>query len=489
MPDLGNLSVALTCIKTLDSDTQLDSGSLESAAVKTLVVKDSNWEGAAEKSIRVFRRNHHRGVSKKGPNGKSLDDYVRAWVQTKMDAGLPNSRCFLPFLVAAKKSVECLVCHSFIYPDEGISCSVRTCERVYHLVCAKKHFHVSSTRKFKCPQHACFRCSQKFDWRCVRCTIASHYKCSPWPNKVIHFIDQPRRAVCWRHETNWRLDKKHMDRTSDIEEVFGRLPIPYIDEEFKIDLTWKDLMVNKLEPPPYVHIRRNVYLVKKKRGGGDIDVGCTNCSSTCCEDCMCRVQCISCSRACHCPDSCTNRPFRREKKIKIVKTQLCGWGVEAVEPINKGDFIIEYTGEVINDALCEQRLWDMKYKGVKNFYMCEIGKDFTIDATFKGNASRFLNHSCDPNCIMEKWQVEGETRVGLFAYRSITVGEPLTYDYRFVQFGSEVKCQCGASNCHGYLGNKRKIVKLLNICWGTKRRRASTPKRRRLSTPCLAVVS
>ena len=61
---------------------------------------------------------------------------------------------------------------------------------------------------------------------------------------------------------------------------------------------------------------------------------------------------------------------------------------------------------VIDDALCEQRLWDMKERGDQNFYMCEIRKDFTIDATFKGNASRFLNHSCDPNCKLEKWLVK-----------------------------------------------------------------------------------
>ena len=60
---------------------------------------------------------------------------------------------------------------------------------------------------------------------------------------------------------------------------------------------------------------------------------------------------------------------------------------------------------VIDDAMCEQRLWDMKYRGVNNFYMCELRKDFTIDATFKGNSSRFLNHSCDPNCKLEKWLV------------------------------------------------------------------------------------
>ncbi|XP_012071581.1 histone-lysine N-methyltransferase ASHR3 isoform X2 [Jatropha curcas] len=488
MPDLGNISVSLSRCSTVKplspspTDTQLDSTSpsICSGSVKTLA-KDYNWDQKIRfpvevtcngKSIRVLKRSRAGGGAvKKGGNGKCLDDYVGDWVKKKMDSGVSQSRCFLPFLVGSKKIVECLLCHNFIFPGDKVTCTVHNCEGVYHLTCVKDRLHVSNPRKFKCPQHACFICKQKFHWRCVRCSMASHDKCGPWPDRVIHLIDQQGRAVCWRHPTNWRLDKK---------DVFCRLPLPYTDEEFKIDLTWKALMENKLEPPPYVHIRRNVYLVKKKRDVADNDVGCTNCSSTCCEDCVCRVQCISCSRACHCSENCTNRPFRKEKKLKIVKTEFCGWGVEAAESINRGEFIIEYIGEVIDDALCEQRLWDMKYKGVQNFYMCEIRKDFTIDATFKGNSSRFLNHSCDPNCFLEKWQVEGETRVGVFAARSIKVGESLTYDYRFVQFGPEVKCHCGARNCHGYLGTKRKIAKL-NICWGAKRRRSSTA--------CLAIVT
>ncbi|KAK1293455.1 Histone-lysine N-methyltransferase ASHR3 [Acorus calamus] len=173
--------------------------------------------------------------------------------------------------------------------------------------------------------------------------------------------------------------------------------------------------------------------MKKKRDDTIDDSGCKSCKTggTCDEDCVCRGQSISCSKACSCSDSCTNRPFRREKKVKIVKTRLCGWGVKAAESIKKGDFVIEYIGEVINDALCEQRLWDMKHRGDQNFYMCEIRKDFTIDATFKGNASRFLNHSCNPNCKLEKWQVDGETRVGVFAAQAIEAGEQLTYDYRY----------------------------------------------------------
>ncbi|XP_039686495.1 histone-lysine N-methyltransferase ASHR3 isoform X1 [Medicago truncatula] len=411
---------------------------------------------------RVLKRT--RGSLRKTDKHKSLWDRLTD----------PQS---LPFLVAASKMVECCFCHHALCPEDELLCSVRGCAARYHKECAKQAVGVSNLKKFKCPQHVCFICKQKLNLlRCVRCTVAFHTKCAPWPEAVIRLEDHPGQAVCWRH-SDWRLDKKEQPdtSTSDISEVFCRLPLPFANEEFKIDFTWKD-MDNKMEPPPYTHIRRNMYLVKKKRSDVDDDVGCTNCSSTCSNDCVCRVQCISCSKACRCSENCSNRPFRREKQIRIVKTEFCGWGVEAVETIEKGEFIIEYIGEVIDDALCEQRLWDMKYKGVQNFYMCEIRKDFTIDATFKGNTSRFLNHSCDPNCVLEKWQVDGETRIGVFAGRSIEVGEPLTYDYRFVQFGAEVKCCCGSPKCQGFLGSKKKIGKVINLCWGAKRKRTSCPR-------------
>lgn len=45
----------------------------------------------------------------------------------------------------------------------------------------------------------------------------------------------------------------------------------------------------------------------------------------------------------------------------------------------------------------------MKQKGNTKSYVVEVRKDFNIDAIFKGNESRFVNHSCDPNCTMEQW--------------------------------------------------------------------------------------
>jgi len=65
-----------------------------------------------------------------------------------------------------------------------------------------------------------------------------------------------------------------------------------------------------------------------------------------------------------------------------------------------------------------------------NYYMLTIDKDCIIDAGPMGNLSRFMNHSCNPNCETQKWTVGGEVRVGLFASRDIAAGEEITFDYR-----------------------------------------------------------
>lgn len=54
-----------------------------------------------------------------------------------------------------------------------------------------------------------------------------------------------------------------------------------------------------------------------------------------------------------------------------------------------------------------------------------------IDAT-KGSVARFVNHSCEPNCKMEKRTVAGAPRMALFAGdNGVMTGEELTYDYNF----------------------------------------------------------
>lgn len=69
----------------------------------------------------------------------------------------------------------------------------------------------------------------------------------------------------------------------------------------------------------------------------------------------------------------------------------------------KGLGLLAVVDEVIDDKTCEDRLWGMKERGESNFYMCEISREMVIDATFKGNLSRFINHSCCPNSELQKW--------------------------------------------------------------------------------------
>ena len=51
--------------------------------------------------------------------------------------------------------------------------------------------------------------------------------------------------------------------------------------------------------------------------------------------------------------------------------------------IMEGDFIVEYTGEIIDDVACEQRLWEDKKRGEDNFYLMEISPSQVIDARHK----------------------------------------------------------------------------------------------------------
>lgn len=89
-----------------------------------------------------------------------------------------------------------------------------------------------------------------------------------------------------------------------------------------------------------------------------------------------------------------------------------------------------------------------------------------IDAGPKGNVARFMNHCCQPNCETQKWTVNGETRVGLFATEDIAADAELTFNYNLECTGTEKKvCKCGAPNCSGFIGVKAKQVSRLSFLY------------------------
>ena len=77
-----------------------------------------------------------------------------------------------------------------------------------------------------------------------------------------------------------------------------------------------------------------------------------------------------------------------------------GQGGFAAQDIPSGALIIEYIGEVITE---EEMLLRVESSGSRHFYFMSLTDSLVIDGMTMGNDSRFINHSCSPNSITEKW--------------------------------------------------------------------------------------
>jgi SET domain-containing protein len=83
--------------------------------------------------------------------------------------------------------------------------------------------------------------------------------------------------------------------------------------------------------------------------------------------------------------------------------------------------------------------------------MFRIDEYEVIDATARGNQARFVNHSCEPNCISKVIVVQGVRHIVIFAQRFIHRGEELTYDYKFPKEDDKIHCLCKSNRCRKYL--------------------------------------
>lgn len=175
-------------------------------------------------------------------------------------------------------------------------------------------------------------------------------------------------------------------------------------------------------------------------------------------DCINRYTSMECSGSgCGCGKDCQNMRFQRKQyaDVSVIKTEFKGYGLRANENLTEGQFIYEYVGEVVDENRFRKRRLDYDKEGIKHFYFMSLGKNEFVDATKKGNLARFCNHSCNPNCYVDKWIVGTKFRMGIFAKRKVIKGEELTFDYNVDRYGADAqKCYCGEPNCMGYIGGK-----------------------------------
>ena len=97
-----------------------------------------------------------------------------------------------------------------------------------------------------------------------------------------------------------------------------------------------------------------------------------------------------------------------------------GFVVEAYAPIQAMTLICEYTGEVD---------WARRYEKDHADCLMDLlvlprseGRSLTISAQHTCNIARFINHSCAPNLVVQKWFINRLPRLGLFATQDIPAG-------------------------------------------------------------------
>ncbi|ULT93314.1 hypothetical protein L3Y34_003060 [Caenorhabditis briggsae] len=207
----------------------------------------------------------------------------------------------------------------------------------------------------------------------------------------------------------------------------------------------------------------------------------------CDQECECSDD--SCPNVCErkeCPETCSsnkmygcqNQKFRgygigKNKKskngkepeptkpsVEIRETRGKGRGLYATKFIQTGDFVIPFTGEYISEEE-KRRRFEIYGAKMMDAYVLDSG-NHTIDATISGNQAKYVNHSCDPNLIAEKWKLHAMPNnlnfIAFIAIKDIREVDELTFNYSFSRDDScNIECKCGSWNCSGLVGKKENV--------------------------------
>ena len=139
------------------------------------------------------------------------------------------------------------------------------------------------------------------------------------------------------------------------------------------------------------------------------------------------------------------------RRIQTRRSGVHGKGVFALQDLAEGETLIEYVGELIDWPEALERHPHDPEQPNHTFYF-HLESELVIDANVGGNSSRWINHSCAPNCLAD----EEDGRVFIKALRNIAAGEELFYDYGLMidarytkKLLAEYQCRCGAAHCRG----------------------------------------
>ncbi|NXG79474.1 SETD2 methyltransferase, partial [Baryphthengus martii] len=273
-----------------------------------------------------------------------------------------------------------------------------------------------------------------------------------------------------REKKKLKVEGEQAESTPQDSSMVGHLCIM---DDFRDPQRWKEFAKQGKMPCYFDLIEENVYLTERKKNKSHRDIKRMLCECpplskeeraqgevACGEDCLNRLLMIECSSRCPNGDYCSNRRFQKKQHadVEVILTEKKGWGLRAAKDLPSNTFVLEYCGEVLDHKEFKARVKEYARNKNIHYYFMALKNDEIIDATQKGNCSRFMNHSCEPNCETQKWTVNGQLRVGFFTTKLVPSGAELTFDYQFQRYGKEAqKCFCGSANCRGYLGGENRV--------------------------------
>jgi SET domain-containing protein len=131
-----------------------------------------------------------------------------------------------------------------------------------------------------------------------------------------------------------------------------------------------------------------------------------------------------------------------EARVEVRDSSIHGKGAFASTLLESNTLILEYTGELIDRKVAVER--DRPDAPDYSCYILLIDDDVFLDARLVEHPAKYINHSCEPNCILSC----DENRAFVRTLRTIHPGEELTYDYDY-EDTDNVKCHCKARGCRG----------------------------------------
>ncbi|MFI5250669.1 MAG: SET domain-containing protein [Gemmatimonadales bacterium] len=147
--------------------------------------------------------------------------------------------------------------------------------------------------------------------------------------------------------------------------------------------------------------------------------------------------------------------------FEIRRSRIQGRGGFATRRIKRGERVGEYTGERISQGEADRR-YDDDAMARHHTFLFAVSARTVIDAAAGGNDTRYINHSCAPNCdaVIERGRVFIDARKPIFE------GEELFYDYSYERekdagpdAESQYPCWCGAPKCRGTILMPKKRVR------------------------------